>query len=171
MAMLKILQYPNPKLKRRGKKVAKIDDNIRKIIADMFETLYNSENCAALAACQLDLADPPHITVIDLSPDKTQPMCLVNGEIIAREGEMHEEEGCMSVPASTFEKVKRSHKIKVRALDQEGKPQEFEAEGYLAKCVQHELDHLDGRIFLDRLSSLKRKLVDKRITKWYRQHD
>lgn len=172
MAKYDILQYPDPKLKRKGIKVKEFDDRIRKIIKNMFETHYGAENCAALAATQLDIPDAPHITVIDFSAEKNQPLCLVNGEITHREGEMYEPEGCMSVPGGTYEKVKRAEKIHVKALDKEGKPIEFDAEGFMAKCIQHELDHLDGTIFIDRLSSLKHKRVDKRLEKfkrWERQ--
>lgn len=165
MTILKILQYPNPRLKAPAKPVTEFDDRIQKIIDDMFETHYNTDNCAALAATQLDIIDPPHITVIDYSPEKNQPLCLVNGKIIAREGEMVNEEGCMSVGGGTYEKVKRSAKIRVQAQDRHGKTFEFEADGYFAKCVQHELDHLNGKIFLDHLSPLKRGRVDKRIEK------
>lgn len=171
MAILKILQYPNPRLKTVGKPVTVFDDNLQKIIDDMFETHYGTDNCAALAATQLDIISPPHITVIDYTPKKNQPLCLVNAEIIERQGEMIEEEGCMSVGGGTYEKVKRSAKIRVRAQDRQGKPLEFEADGYFAKCIQHELDHLNGLIFLDRLSSFKRQRIDKRIEKLRRHGD
>ncbi len=165
MAMVKILQYPNLRLRKKGKKVEAITPEITQIIDDMFETLYNTDNCAALAATQLDFADPYHITVIDISPEKSNPICLVNAEIIERKGEQYEQEGCMSVPGGTYEKVKRDNKIKVRALDQKGEPIEREEEGYMAKCIQHELDHLDGKLFIDRLSGLKRRRIDTRLTK------
>ena len=167
MTILTILQYPDPRLKRKGRHVDVIDGAIQKIIVDMFETHYAAENCAALAATQLDMPDPPHITVIDFSPEKNQPLCLINGEIIAREGEIIEGEACMSV-RGVYEKVKRSLKVKVRALDRHGKPIEIEADGYMAKAFQHELDHLNGMIFLDRLSALKRERVDKKFEKWSR---
>jgi peptide deformylase len=167
MTVLKILQYPDPRLRTVARKVETFDADLQKIIDDMFETHYNSENCAALAATQLDIKNPPHITVIDFSPKKDQPLCLINGEIISREGEMHEEEGCMSVgeAGAIYEKVKRALKIKVRAHNREGKTVEFEAEGFMAKCIQHELDHLDGKLFIDRLSSLKRQRLLKKLNK------
>lgn len=172
MAIIKILQYPDPRLHRKAEKVEKVDDSVRKIIDDMFETHYAQENCAALAATQLDFEHPKHITVIDYSPEKDQPLCLVNGEIIGRSGEMYEQEGCMSVPGGVWEKVKRSQKIKVRALDRDGKEIEFEAEGYDAKCIQHELDHLDGKLFIDHLSRLKRQRAERKIEKFHRlNHD
>lgn len=164
MPIFKILQYPDPRLKRKAAHVTQIDDRIRGIINDMFETHYKAENCAALAATQLDMVDPPHITVIDFSEQKNQPLCLINGEIIERGGETYEAEGCMSV-AGVYDKVKRSSKIKVRAMDQEGKIQEFEADGFMAKCIQHELDHLNGTIFIDRLSKFKRERIDTKFRK------
>jgi peptide deformylase len=167
MTVLKILQYPDNQLQRKGHHVDKIDARISKIIDDMFETHYASENCAALAATQLDLPNPPHITVIDFSEKKDTPLCLINGEIISSEGTREEEEGCMSV-MGIYEKVKRADKITVRAMDQHGKPLEFEADGFMAKCIQHELDHLNGTIFIDRLSKLKRSRIDKKFSKWLR---
>ncbi len=165
MTILKILQYPNPRLKTVAQPVETFDDEIQKIIDDMFETHYSKENCAALAATQLDIKNPKHITVIDFSTNKDEPLCLVNAKIIEREGERTEEEGCMSVGGATYEKVTRAGKIKVRAQDRHGKPLEFEADGFMAKCIQHELDHLDGVIFLDHLSPLKRSRIDKKIEK------
>lgn len=162
MTILKILQYPDPRLQGKGYTVTEINDNIRRIINDMFETHYAAKNCAALAATQLDLPNPPHITVIDFSAEKNQPLCLINGEIIERSGEMQEDEGCMSI-AGVYDKVKRSAKIKVRALDRDGNPLEFEADGFMAKCIQHELDHLNGTIFIDHLSRFKRSRIDKKF--------
>lgn len=167
MTVLRILQYPDPRLKTKGRKVEDFGAATQKIIDDMFETHYAADNCAALAATQLDIIDPPHITVIDFSPEKNQPLCVVNGEIVARDGETHTEEGCMSVggPGGTgpFEKVKRAEKITLKAFDRHGKPFEMEADGFMAKCIQHELDHLDGTVFIDRLSGLKKKRVQKRL--------
>lgn len=169
MAIFAILQYPDPKLRRKGQHVAKIDARITQIIDDMFETHYAQENCAALAATQLDMPNPPHITVIDFSPNKDTPLCLVNAEIVARSGERDEGEGCMSVPGGVYEKVKRSDKISVKAMDRHGNPLAFEAEGFMAKCIQHELDHLDGKIFIDRLSTLRRLRADSKLKKFSRQ--
>lgn len=139
-----------------------IDARISQIIQDMFETHYAAKNCAALAATQLDMPNPPHITVIDFSEKKDQPLCLINGEIIERIGITDEEEGCMSI-AGIYEKVKRAASVKVRALDMTGNTLEFTAEGFMAKCIQHELDHLNGIIFIHHLSSLKRGRVDKKF--------
>ena len=161
--MLKILQYPNSRLKTVAEPVKKFDDELQKIIDEMFETHYNAENCAALAATQLDFKSPKHITVIDFSPQKNEPLCLVNAEIIHRTGEHIEEEGCMSVGGGIYEKITRATRIKVRAQDRYGKSMEFEANGFMAKCIQHELDHLNGIIFLDHLSTSKRRRIDKRL--------
>ncbi len=164
MTILNILQYPNPRLKTKAERVTEFNDALQKIIDDMFETHYNTENCAALAATQLDIKSPPHVTVIDFSPEKNQPLCLVNAEIIESHGTLSEAEGCMSI-AGVYEAVNRATKIKVRAQDRYGKPLEFEAEDFMAKCIQHELDHLNGTIFIDRLSPLKRQRVDKKFSK------
>lgn len=166
MAIYKILSYPDPRLKTVARRVDVVDDYIRTIVDNMFETHYNTPNCAALAATQLDIPNPPAITVIDFSSEKNQPLCLINPEIIEREGETFEIEGCMSVyPDAIHDKVKRAAKIKLTALDRDGKPLLFEADGFLAKCIQHELDHLNGVIYIDHLSMLKRKMVEKKIAK------
>ncbi|MBP9722488.1 MAG: peptide deformylase [Gammaproteobacteria bacterium] len=162
--MLKILNYPDPKLQRVAKKVTKFDNRLHQIIKDMFETHYNTRNCAALAATQLDLPAPPHVTVIDFSEQKNQPLCLVNAEIIERQGTHKEEEGCMSVyPDYIHAGISRSETITVKYQDQEGNEQQLKTDGFLAKCIQHELEHLAGTIYIDHLSRLKRNLVDKKI--------
>lgn len=169
MTILKILQYPDPRLRIKAKQVEKVDDEtIQKIIDDMFETHYNAENCAALAATQLDILNPPSITVIDFSPKKNQPLCLINPKIIEKEGIQTEEEGCMSVGSTAgeiYETISRAAKIKVRALDRNGKLLTFEADGYMAKCIQHEVDHLNGKIYIDHLSKLKRIRLEKKLKK------
>lgn len=170
MPIIRILQHPDPRLKTTARLVKNFNDpKIQQIIDDMFETHYAAENCAALAATQLDIVDPPRITVIDFSPKKDQPLCLVNGEITERIGERREEEGCMSVGCDlgigVYEKVTRADKIKVKAYDRHGKLLEFEADGFMAKCIQHEFDHLDGHIFLDRVSKLKRDRLEKKLNK------
>lgn len=175
MTILKILQYPDPRLKRKGIKVENFNEGFQKLIDDMFATHYAADNCAALAATQLDIENAPHVTVIDFSPEHDQPLCIVNGEIIAREGEQYEEEGCMSVGVDIeiylHAKVKRALKIKVKAQDRYGQTVEFDVEGFMAKCIQHELDHLDGKIFLDRLSPLKRKMLEKKLIKEKRSRE
>ncbi len=169
MAIVKILQYPDLRLKKKAKWVEEINDEVRQVVTDMFETHYNAENCAALAATQLDFQDPWRITVIDFSDNKNQPLCLINPEIFYREGEQIVPEGCMSVGGNVdervFEHVKRALKIKVKALDLEGKPFEIEATGFMAQCIQHEVDHLEGHLYLDRISELKRERLVKKLLK------
>jgi peptide deformylase len=171
MAMIEILQYPDPRLRKKAKTVVDVKDaKLQKIIDDMFETLYKTPNCAGLAATQLAIADPYRVTVIDVSPDKNQPLCLINPEIIAAEGEVVQLEGCMSVyPDEIHGQVTRAEKIKARALDREGKPLEIEATELLAKCIQHEIDHLNGKLYIDHLSPLKKQMIDKKIAKFRRR--
>ena len=171
MALLKILQYPDPKLKRVAIPVVHFNDDFQKVVDDMFETHYATPNCAALAATQLDLPTPWRVTVIDYSDEKNQPLCLVNAQIIHHEGEQFESEGCMSVlPTVIHEKVKRAMKITVKAQDRHGKPLEFEAEGFFAKCIQHELDHLDGLVFLNRLNKIIYDRVHRKMKQYIRHH-
>ena len=160
MAILSIVQHPDPRLSVPGKKVEKITDEIKKIVEDMFETHYSQNNCAALAATQLGL--PWCITVIDFSEKKDQPLCLINPEIISGEGETLEPEGCMSI-SGVYEKVSRYEKVTVRALDLDGRVKEYVEDGFMAKCMQHEIDHLNGVLFIDRLSPLKKKIVNRRF--------
>src|SRR3990167_4731976 len=169
MTIVRILQYPDPRLKLKAEKITDFGPETQKIIDDMFETHYAAENCAALACSQLDFKIPKHITVIDFSEEKNQPLCLVNGEIIERNGIYTAPEGCMSV-AGAYEKVARAAKIKVRAQDRHGKEMIFEAEGFMAKCIQHELDHLEGKLFIDHLSNLKRDRIRKKIEKFQKYH-
>lgn len=167
MTILKILQYPDPRLKQVAKPVEKIDARIQKIIDDMLETLANTKNCAALAATQLDIAAPPFITVIDRATTQDKTICLINPKIIKAEGEQFEYEGCMSVrPDLVHERVKRAFKVTVEALDPAGNPITFEAEGYLAKCIQHEIDHLQGKLYIDHLSRLKLERIRSKIKKY-----
>lgn len=164
MACLTILEYPDPRLKRIALRVENFDANIQQVIDDMFETRYATPNCAALAATQLDLDPAWHITVIDLSENNDSPLCLVNGEIVHSEGLQNELEGCMSVfPKHIHETVKRAYKITVKAQDRRGIPFEFEAEGYLAKCVQHELDHLNGKLYIDRIPTFKLDKIKQKV--------
>jgi peptide deformylase len=151
-------------LRLKGKKVEDFGDAFQKIVDDMFETHYAAENCAALAATQLDIPNAPYVTVIDFSEKKDQPLCLVNAVIVERNGETNEPEGCMSVELG-YEKVKRAETIKVEYQDRHGNAQIMEADGFMAKCIQHELDHLEGVLFVDRISKLKKDRISKRITK------
>jgi peptide deformylase len=175
MTVVKILQYPDPRLKRKAYIVEDFGPDFQKVVDDMFDTHYAAKNCAALAATQLDIDPPPRVTVIDYSSEHDQPFCLVNAEIIAREGEQNEEEGCMSVGCDIdimiHAHVKRSFKITVRGQDRFGKLLEFTTEGYHAKCIQHELDHLDGKVFLDHpsVSDLKRSRLERKLQKELRR--
>lgn len=157
MAKYEIVQHPDARLSQPGKIVEEVTPEIKKIVENMFETHYAQQNCAALAATQLGV--PLRITVIDFSEKKDQPLCLINPEVISGTGQTFSGEGCMSI-ASVFEKVKRYERVKVRALDLDGKVQEYDEGGFMAKCMQHEIDHLNGILFIDRLSALKRKIIN-----------
>jgi len=161
MAILPILTLPDKRLRTRARPVEKVDENIRQLADDMLETMYAAPGIG-LAATQVDR----HIrlVVMDLSEEKNQPLCFINPEITEAEGEQVCEEGCLSVP-DIYAKVKRAERVRVKALDKHGKPFEMEAEGLLAVCIQHELDHLEGIVFLDRLSPLKKKMALKKLQK------
>ena len=161
MALLPILEYPDPRLRLRAKPVTKVDDRIRRLIDDMLETMYEAPGIG-LAATQVNVHE--RVIVIDISERNDEPVCLVNPEILEKEGNINSEEGCLSVP-EFFEFVDRAEKIRVRALDRDGQEIEFDAEGMLAVCIQHEMDHLEGKLFVDYLSSLKRERVKKKFTK------
>tara|TARA_E500000178_G_C17006787_1_gene748487 strand:- start:1102 stop:1611 length:510 start_codon:yes stop_codon:yes gene_type:complete len=163
MAILEIIQYPNPILSTKTKPVKSFDDHLQKIIDDMFETHYAQKGCAALAANQLGI--PYQITVIDFSDERDQPLCLINPEIIETHGETNTHEGCMSLLDVGYHRVKRAEKIKVKALDRHGKEIIIDADGFLAKCIQHEIDHLNGMVYIDRLGAVKRKLVVTKVNK------
>ncbi len=166
--MVAILNYPYPRLHVKAERVTDVKSpDIQCIIDDMFDTLAHTENCAGLAATQLDFENPKAITVLnDYSEDGKQPLCLVNPEIIEAEGEACEEEGCMSVYSEHIHTpVKRAAKIKVRALDRDGNPIEYVATGFSAKLIQHEVDHLNGMLYIQRLSPLKRARIDEKIKK------
>ncbi|MCU7795887.1 MAG: peptide deformylase [Candidatus Thiodiazotropha sp. (ex Myrtea spinifera)] len=165
MAILDILHFPDPRLRNKAKPVAEVDDSIRRLIDDMLETMYEAPGIG-LAATQVNVAK--RLVVIDLSEDKNEPLCLINPEIIEKDGIEQMEEGCLSVPG-IYEKVTRANHIRVRALDRDGHPFEMEAEDLLAVCIQHELDHLEGKLFVDYLSSLKRQRIRKKLEKENRQ--
>ncbi len=165
--ILKIVKYPEPVLSQPGEPVTEFDAELRKLAADMFETMYASEGIG-LAAPQVGVSK--RVTVIDLSmgKDPAQKLVLVNPEIIFHEGKQYEEEGCLSFP-EIREKVVRSIKVRVRAQDESGKWFEMDGEGLLSRCFQHEIDHLDGMLFIFRMSALKRNLNLRKIRKM--QHD
>jgi peptide deformylase len=161
MARLPILEYPDPRLRIRAEPVTKVDAEIKQIAADLLETMYAAPGIG-LAATQVDVHK--RLIVLDISEERNRPYCFINPEIVAREGAINSEEGCLSVPG-TFDYVDRARKIKVRALDADGKPFELEAEDALAVCIQHEMDHLDGKLFVDYLSEMKRQRLKKKVLK------
>ena len=161
MALLQILEFPDPRLRTRAQPVTQVDAALRTLIDDMFETMYAAPGIG-LAATQVNVAK--RLLVIDISERREQPLVLINPEIVSREGIEETEEGCLSVPG-IFDKVTRAERIGVRALDRDGKPIELAADGLLAVCVQHEIDHLDGKLFVDYLSELKRTRIRKKLEK------
>jgi peptide deformylase len=161
MALLQILEFPDPRLRTRAQPVTQVDAALRTLIDDMFGTMYAAPGIG-LAATQVNVAK--RLVVIDVSEQRDQPLVLINPEILAREGIEETEEGCLSVPG-VFDKVTRAEQIRVRALDRDGKPIELEADGLLAVCIQHEIDHLDGKLFVDYLSELKRTRIRKKLEK------
>ncbi len=166
MAILDILHFPDPRLRSTATTVEVVDKAISRLISDMFETMYQAPGIG-LAAPQVNVSK--RIVVMDVSEDRDTPLCFINPEIVERDGEEEMEEGCLSVPG-IYETVTRAERVKVQALDREGEPFELEAEGLLAVCIQHELDHLDGKLFVDYLSSLKRQRIRKKLEKARRQH-
>ena len=161
MARLEILHFPDPRLRQKAIAVTTVDDSIRRLIDDMFETMYAAPGIG-LAATQVNVHK--RIVVIDISEEKNQPLVLINPTILERDGEEEMEEGCLSVPGFA-ETVRRADWIRVSALDRRGNPFELSTDGLLAVCIQHELDHLDGKLFVDYLSSLKRDRIRKKLEK------
>lgn len=165
MALLPILQYPDERLHRVAQPVTQVDDEIRQIIKDMAETMYAAPGIG-LAATQVDIA--LKIIVIDSSPSHDQLLTLINPQLISRSGVSEFEEGCLSVPG-IYEKVPRADSIRVRALDAQGQLFERDADGLLAVCIQHEMDHLEGRVFVDYLSRLKQQRIVEKLRKQRRR--
>ncbi|MBA1445916.1 MAG: peptide deformylase [Chromatiales bacterium] len=165
MAILDILHFPDPRLRNKAKLVPEVNDSVRRLVDDMFETMYEAPGIG-LAATQVNAAK--RVVVIDISEEKNEPLCLINPEIVAREGEEEMEEGCLSVPG-IYEPVTRASWVRVRALNRDGEAFEMETDDLLAVCIQHEIDHLDGKLFVDYLSSLKRQRIRKRLEKESRQ--
>ncbi len=161
MAILNILHHPDPRLREIAQPITVFDANLQRFIDDMFETMYAAPG-VGLAATQV--GDTRRVAVMDCSEDKTEQMVIINPEILLAEDPQVMEEGCLSVPGFS-DKVKRNNHIKLRALDRNGNPYELEADGLLAQCIQHEIDHLDGKLYIDRLSSLKRERIRKKIEK------
>ena len=165
MAKLEILHFPDPRLRNHAEPVAEVDDSIRRLVDDMFETMYDAPG-VGLAATQVNVAQ--QVIVIDVSEDRNAPLCLINPEIVLKDGVEEMEEGCLSVPG-IYERVSRAENIKVKALDREGSGFELETDGLLAVCIQHEMDHLEGKLFVDYLSEIKRQRIRKKLEKLRRQ--
>ena len=165
MAIRDILHYPDPRLRNRAQAVERVDDAVRRLVDDMLETMYAAPGIG-LAAIQVNV--PKRVITIDISEHGDQPLCLINPEILELAGRIETEEGCLSVPG-IYESVERADAIRARGLDRDGQAVEFEAEGLLAVCVQHEIDHLDGKLFVDYLSQLKRQRIRKKAHKQQRQ--
>jgi peptide deformylase len=165
MAIRDILYYPDPRLRNRAQAVERVDDEVRQLLDDMLETMYAAPGIG-LAAIQVNV--PKRVITIDISEHGDQPLCLINPEILELTGSIETEEGCLSVPG-IYESVERADAIRARGLDRDGQAVEFEAEGLLAVCVQHEIDHLDGKLFVDYLSQLKRQRIRKKAHKQQRQ--
>lgn len=166
MAQLPILTYPDPRLNKVARPVAAVDARIRQLVDDMLETMYAAEG-VGLAATQVDVHE--RVIVMDTSETRDRPLVLINPELVARSEEMSfGDEGCLSVPA-TYDKVARHAKVTVRALDRDGNTFELDAEGLTAVCVQHEMDHLMGRVFVEYLSPLKRDRIRTRMLKRVRE--
>ncbi len=165
MAKLRILEFPDPRLRKKAVPVEVVDDPLRQLIDDMFETMYEAPGIG-LAATQVDVHR--RLLVADVSQEKDEPQVLINPEILERDGSTITEEGCLSVPGY-YEEIERAEHIKVRYLDRDGNEHESEYEGLLAVCVQHEIDHLDGKLFVDYLSEMKRQRIRKRLEKDRRQ--
>ena len=161
MALLPILQYPDPRLRTKAAPITHIDDELRRIVDDMYETMYDSKG-VGLAATQVNIHQ--RLFVMDVSPDKTGQITVLNPEILSMEGEIYEDEGCLSV-VGAYDKVKRAQKLRLRGMDLAGNHFELDAEDLMSVCVQHEIDHLNGILFVDHLSRLKQERIKKKMSK------
>jgi peptide deformylase len=166
MSLLPILEFPDPRLRKKAEPVEHVDDALRQVLDDMVETMYHAEGIG-LAATQVNVHQ--RMLVIDISEDRASPMVFINPEITVIDPEpLGHEEGCLSVPGY-YELVTRPRKVRVNALDRQGEPFELVAEGILAVCIQHEVDHLNGKLFVDYISSLKRERIRSKLEKEHRQ--
>ena len=161
MALLPVLHYPDPRLRTKAQPVGVVDDRIRRLIDDLLETMYDAPGIG-LAATQVNVHQ--RVLVVDVSENRDKPHAFVNPVIEFAEGTQEREEGCLSVPGF-YETVQRADHIRLAALDKQGEPFTLEAKGLLAVCIQHECDHLDGKLFVDYLSSLKRQRIRKKLQK------
>jgi len=161
MAILNILHFPDERLRIKAKPVAEVTDKHRTLINNMLETMYDAPGIG-LAATQINFHE--RILVIDISEEKNQPIVLINPEILEKEGDQEFDEGCLSVPG-IYETLHRAEKVRIKALNKAGESFEMDAEGLLAVCIQHEMDHLDGKLFVDYLSQLKKQRIRKKLEK------
>ncbi len=165
MALLNILHFPDPRLRTKAKPVTDFNLGLKTLVSDMFETMYEAPGIG-LAATQVNIHQ--RLLVMDVSEDKSDPKVLINPELIETEGEEEMDEGCLSVPGF-YETVRRAEKIRVRAQNVDGETFEFDSEGLEAVCIQHEMDHLEGKLFVDYLSGLKRDRIRKKLEKAKKQ--
>ena len=161
MALLNILHFPDDRLRTKAKPVAKVTDKHRTLINNMLETMYDAPGIG-LAATQVNFHE--RILVIDISEEKNEPIVLINPELLEKEGDQEFDEGCLSVPG-IYETLHRAEKVRVKALNQKGESFEMDAHGLLAVCIQHEMDHLEGKLFVDYLSQLKKQRIRKKLEK------
>lgn len=166
MAILEVLQYPDPRLHTKAKPVEKIDAEVRRMVKDMYETMYAKQGLG-LAATQVNIHQ--RIFVMDISEKRDQPRCVINPEILSQEGMQYDYHGCLSVGANVSDKIKRAAKLRLRGMDLDGKTFEWDVEDVVAICVQHEVDHLNGVLFINHLSRLKLDRIRKKIEKYQRQ--
>ncbi len=165
MSLLPVLEFPDKRLRTKAKPVTVFDERIKTLVDDMLETMYEARG-VGLAATQVNIHQ--RVIIIDVSEKKDAPLCLINPEIIEKTGVEESEEGCLSVPGF-FENVTRAEQIKVKAVDKEGSPFEIEADQLLSVCIQHEMDHLEGKLFVDYLSPLKRKRIKTKLEKIHKK--
>lgn len=162
MALLEILKYPDPRLRIKAQPVLKVDAELRRMVDDMYETMYHAKG-VGLAGTQVNIHQ--RLFTMDVSEEQNDRRCILNPEIIHQEGIQYEAEGCLSVGGGAFDKVERALKVKLRGVDLDFKPIEIDAEGLMAICFQHEIDHLNGVLFIDHLSRLKQERIRKKIQK------
>ena len=165
MALLTVLEFPDARLRTKAVPVVEVDDQLRRLIDDMLETMYNA-NGVGLAATQVDVHQ--RLLVVDISESRDDPKVFINPEILSREGMEITEEGCLSVPGF-YEEVQRADQVRVRALDRNGNAFELDADGLLGVCLQHEMDHLEGKLFVDYLSDLKRTRIRRKLEKEHKE--
>lgn len=161
MARLNILHFPDPRLRKRALPVETVDESVRSLVDDMLETMYAAPGIG-LAATQVNVQK--RVVVMDVSEEKNQPLVFINPMMLERTGEIETDEGCLSVPGF-YDTVRRAERVRVSALDRDGEPFELDASGLLAVCIQHEIDHLDGKLFVDHLSMLKRDRIRRKLEK------